>query len=167
MTSRSIRSLKTITDKIKKTVAQAVKRTELTTVARFTIDLIVKRTRLGYGVDKQFGVKSRLKPLSRNYVKYRERYPGLSPTTTPKRSNLSLTGQMLNSMDIIRASDGKITFGPTGSRTGSFLTNLKVAEYQENQGRVFNRISALEFNQVLRFYRKQFGDLLKKRDLIR
>lgn len=167
MASKAQLALKKITQRLQNVLGSATKNEELMSVAKFTIDLIVKRTRLGYGVDQNFGTKRKLKPLSEKYKDYRRGFPSLSPTTTPGRSNLSLTGQMLDSMKVMRISNGRATIGPSGTRKGSFLSNLQVAEFQEGQGRTFNRISALEFQQVLRFYRKRFGDLLKKRDLIR
>lgn len=168
---RALRSLRTITDKIKKTLSRGISQQEARSLGQFAIDIIVKRTRLGYGVAKQFGTKQRLRGLSARYVKYRTTFPGLSSTTTPSRSNLTLTGQMLASMKLIKTqtSSGQtvIRFGPTGTRPKTGKTNLEVASFQESQGRVFNRVSQLEFQQILRFYRKNFGDLLRKANLIR
>lgn len=167
MASKAIRSLKTITDKIRKSLGDVVSRKEMLEIGDFAVDLIVKRTRLGYGVSKQFGTKMRLKSLSESYKKRRAKFAGLSGTTTPSRSNLTLTGQMLESMDVITARDGRVTFGPTGYRSSDGNSNLEIAEYQEEAGRIFNRVSQLEFQQIVRFYRKRFGDLLKKRNLLR
>lgn len=166
MASKAQIALKGIVKKLKNILGDSAKPNELIPLSRFVIDIIVKRTRLGYGVNKNFGTKQRLKPLSTKYKDYRARFPNLSASTSPGKSNLTLTGQMLESMQAYRIQNGKVVIGPTGSRKGSFLTNLKVADYQEEQGRTFNRLSGLEFQQVLRFYRKRFGDLLKKKNLI-
>lgn len=166
--SDPIRSLKRIFDKIKKTtLTESISPTAMKALGDFAVDTVVKRTRLGYGVSIGFGVKSPLKALSNRYKQYRKNFPKLSSTTTPSRSNLTLTGQMLASVRVINIRPGVVRFGPTGYRTDSNLSNLQVAAYQEGQGRVFNRISQLEYQQILRFYRREFGDLLKKRDLIR
>lgn len=145
---------------------EAVKPKELTPVAEYTIDLIVKRTRLGYGVDRQFGNKQKLKGLSAPYIARRKKFKNLFVLTRPGTSNLTLTGQMLTSMGIVSAINGKIFIGPTGSRTDSSKSNATIAAYQEEQGRIFNRVSALEYQQVLRFYRRSFGDLLKRKRLL-
>jgi hypothetical protein len=70
-------------------------------------------------------------------------------------------------MAITKSKDGQIIIGPTGNRNDTDATNEDIARWNSERGRKFNRISQLEFNQLLRFYRKTFGDLLKKRDLIR
>lgn len=166
------REQQTAIDKIFSRIAaalgEAVKPRELDPVARFAIDVIVKRTRLGYGVPRQFAGKEKLKRLtSAAYKKYRSRYRGLDALTSPNMSNLTLTGQMLRSMDIITSKPGSVIIGPTGKRDTGKANNAQVAAYQEKQGRTFNRVSALEYRQILRFYRRTFGDLLGKKKLLR
>jgi hypothetical protein len=62
---------------------------------------------------------------------------------------------------------GAITIRPTGTRRDG-QKNYDIAKYNEDGGkgrprRIFMNISQLEFNQVKRFYRKMFGDLVKSR----
>lgn len=171
LTNQQKTNISKIFKKINSALVDAIKPRELEPVARFAIDIIVKRTRLGYGVSAQFGAKSPLKKLSTRYVERRRRF-GLDNLTAPKKSNLTLTGQMLQSMDIIKAQPGTVVIGPTGNRTPignekKVTTNAAVAFYQEKQGRVFNRVSLLEYQQILRFYRRTFGDLLNKKHLLR
>lgn len=161
-----IRSLKNVMKKIKDATNSAVTAEQLIPVGEFAVGIIVKRTRLGYGVDTQFGAKKALKALSNPYKEFRKGFSGLDNRTTPSKSNLTLTGQLLDSVKLIRAQNGRVVFGPTGVRRGGTLTNLRVAAYQEGQGRRFNRISDLEYKQTLRFYRRQFGDLLRRKRLI-
>lgn len=161
-----IRSLRNIFKKIEDATKETISAPIMERLGEFSVDLVVKRTRLGYGVPIQFGTKSKLKPLSRPYKTFRKDYQGLSSTTTPSKSNLTLTGQMLASVRVISSRPGVVRFGPTGGRTDSNLSNLQVAAYQERQGRVFNRVSQLEYQQTLRFYRREFGDLLRKRKVI-
>jgi hypothetical protein len=153
---------------IEKTIKDGIDKKLLEPIAEEAIKIIVRRTRLGYGVSKHFGTKAKLKALSSKYVDIRSRFKNLDRSTTrPKKSNLTLTGQMLNSMAITKSKDGQIIIGPTGNRNDTDATNEDIARWNSERGRKFNRISQLEFNQLLRFYRKTFGDLLKKRDLIR
>lgn len=167
--SKATQALKNIFNRINKALKEAVSNKEMNELATFSLSLIVKRTRLGYGVNKQFGSKKKLKPLSEKYKNFRRKFAGLAESTTASKSNLTLTGQMLESMDVIKAKDGQIVLAPTGTRSGvgRRLKNVTVAEYQADQGRIFNRLSQLEYNQVLRYYRKSFGDLLDKQRLLR
>lgn len=164
-------------DKIKKrieaTFEESLKAPTQLAIAQFALDLIVKRTRLGYGVDENFGSKSKF-PAHKNeakpgysYIRFRKSFVDLSDTTSPTKSNLTLTGQLLLSVQVTKARDGQIVIQPTGKRKEGKLTNLALAAILEDKGRVFNRISQLEYQQIIRFYRKTFGDLLKKQKLIR
>jgi hypothetical protein len=161
--------LSKFTKKIEKFLDSTVNKRQMTALGNFSIDLIVKRTRLGYGVNRDLGERSRLRGLKPSYIKYRQsqqRRGYLDSTTTANRSNLTLTGQMLRSMRVIRPEDGKISISPYGVRKDG-KRNEKIAEYQAASGRVFNKLSLNEYNQLLRYYRKTFGDLLKKSSLLR
>jgi hypothetical protein len=60
---------------------------------------IIKRTRLGKGVRPVGGSVFNLLPLKNSTVDYRDRYDfNLSNFTTPTRSNLTATGQLLDSI---------------------------------------------------------------------
>ncbi len=174
-----------IFNRIKTFLQKDIQKDSLKPIAQFTLNLIVKRTRLGYGVTKLYGSKQKLKPLSPNYIDYRKKLAGekrreqrqgtislgtktirLSDFTRATRSNLTLTGQMLESMSILSISRGSIKIGPTGQRKEGGPSNAQVAEFQADQGRVFNKVSELEYKQILRQYRRTFGDLAKKKKII-
>lgn len=169
--SKATNKLDKILSKLSKTVKESIDRVTMLKLGEFTTSLIVKRTRLGYGVTKDLGNKEKLAKLKSTYIVARERFDGLSSMTTPRKSNLTRSGQMLDSMKSKYVKAGTILITPTGSRDDG-LTNAKVAEYNATRvtysngytkpARVFNRVSAPEFNQLLRFYRKTFGDLVKK-----
>lgn len=167
MARNSKKAISDIFRRISSTLDKAVSRKSLKPIAEFTIQLIVKRTRLGYGVDRQFGTKKKLKPLARSYIEYRRTFNSLSNYTTPARSNLTLTGQMLGSMRILSIRDRLVTIGPSGSRNDTSKSNQEIADENAARGRVFNRVSQLEYQQILREYRREFGDLLKKENLLR
>lgn len=107
----------------------------------FVAERIKRRTRLGRGL------KGSLKPLSQSYkdtrrgkvaffthpagvvVPYKpDSRPRLSPNTSPGKSNLTFTGQMLDAIKVISVSIGKVTVGFDPRRSGD-LTNKKVAEF--------------------------------------
>ena len=169
MKSKASKKLQDILKRISSTVKEAVNREALDSIGLFAVNLVVKRTRLGYGVSRQFDKKQRLAPLSPGYVKSRKMFEGLSDLTTPKRSNLTRTGQMLDSIRH-KVKGNSVEIRPEGRRTDGKL-NSDIAYYNAIGGknrprRVFMNISELEYKQILRFYRKTFGDLLRKRNVL-
>lgn len=157
--------IKNIFDRIKSVVGEAISPAQSRSLALSAIDIIVKRTKLGYGVKDNYGTKYRLPTLSQRYVKFRRRYTKLSNTTSPSKSNITLTGELLDSIGIKKAGVGNVTISAIGSHVGG-LTNEKLIGYLQQQGRYFMRVSELEFNQLVRIYRKTFGDLLQKKKLL-
>jgi hypothetical protein len=151
-------------------------------LAEFGADTIVKRTRLGYGVPFNGANKQRLKPLSNSYkqqragklafftitngstrfvVPYTPRVkPRLDSTTGPNKSNLTFTGELLTSIEVIKAGKGEASIGfRRGTRPGSTLTNEKLNEYIEKQGRIFFRVSRAELEQIRQFLVKKLRNV--------
>jgi len=155
-----------ITDKIQALLKDAKGPKVSRPLVEEAINLIVKRTRLGYGVKREFGTKEKLRRLSPKYIVTRSKSRRLDSTTSARKSNLTFTGQMLRSVQVIQAKDGKIVIGPKGYRDDG-KQNEKIAGYQVDQGRAFMNVSKLEFQQLLRFYRLQFTDLRRKLGLIK
>lgn len=154
--------------RLEKALDVAISQRTTRAVAEEAIKIIVRRTRLGYGVAENYGTRYRLPPLSSSYIEQRRRSRELSSTTAPRKSNLTFTGQMLESVSIIKINDrGNLSIEATGKRRQSKLTNLQVARFNAANGRVFNKLSRLEFQQLIRFYRKSFGDLLQKLQLLK
>lgn len=139
---------------------------KLSELGELAVSLIVKRTRLGYGVSKNGGKRFRLAALSDGYVKQRKK-GGLAKYTRPKKSNLTRTGQMLESVKILKLSRGVITVGPQGTRSDRKRNDDIAIWNAKRKGRSFIFLSDNEFNQLRRAYRKMFGDLLKKKRLLR
>lgn len=163
--SKALQDLSKIITRLKKTIDQSIKPSELKPLGDFMLSLIYKRTKLGYGVTKQLGQKKKFAPLSESYREFRRKYSSLSTTTSTSKSNLTLTGEMLDSLAVKKASKGKIVIGPTGKRNID-LAAIHAAGGTHLPRRVFNNLSLLEFQQTLRFYRTRFGDLLRKQRLI-
>ena len=65
-------------------------------IAEEAVITIRNRTRAGRGISGNGTEK--LKPLSEPYVKHRKKFKGLSSKTTPKKSNLTYTGEMLDDL---------------------------------------------------------------------
>lgn len=122
---------------------------------------IVKvRTRLGYGVDREGGQKKKLKALSDSYVEQRKKSK-LHSETTPKRSNLTRSGQLLDSYGPTKVARGEAFVGPGGSRNDG-KTNEEIAQYVSDQGRAFNNFSRLEAKQISDMISKDLDALLNK-----
>jgi hypothetical protein len=172
-----------IVKRIQNTLEQAVEPASLKPLARDAIAIIQRRTLLGYGAlpskvktqvgDITIGVKYKLPPLSAQYIKFRKKYKQLSGKTSARKSNLTLTGALLESIGILKSVKirgyGLITIAPIGQH-GKGLSNVTLASYLSKQkypGRHFMELTEAEFNQILRNYRKTFGDLLSKAKLLR
>lgn len=125
-----------------------------------SVDIIYKRTKSGKGVtddrSNSASIKS-LKPLSSSYKTQRKSYKGKrGDFFSPGRSNLTLTGQMLESIKA-KVSDGKITVSLSGTRDDG-QTNKEVGEFVSENGRPFLNL-AVEEKQIL--LRKIETDLIK------
>lgn len=133
---------------------------EMRAIGEFMIEKIRIRTQLGNAVMENLTEKSKLKPLSKKYIEQRKVFMNLSTMTTPKRSNLTRTGSMLDSLKIKSMSKTAIRIGPTGSdRFG--VSNSSKAFWQEKMGRIFLRLSFQEVKQIRIFWLRTFKLLLK------
>lgn len=128
----------------------------MTTLAKDVANQIKKRTRLGYGVASG-GKQIRLKPLTEKYIETRQDFSeNLSEATTPKRSNLTATGQLLDAIQGTGATaKAEIGFNPNSRRSGLTgrgargLTNVKLKEYVEKI-RPFFGLTNAEVNRFVR-----------------
>lgn len=123
-------------------------------------EIIRRRTRLGYGVEKNEGKRERLKPLSPKYIEKRKQNT-LSSQTTPRRSNLTFTGELLDSIEAHDATQGEVQVGPRGARSDGGPDNEKLAEYVRDAGRPFNNLSATEIKQLTQFFEEIIEKLIK------
>jgi hypothetical protein len=153
---------------------------QMKAIGAFMIQKIAVRTRLGYGVKDNLAEKSKLKKLSPKYIEFRKSLKvskkskrktkkkkdiSLHESATPARSNLTLTGDMIDSLRIKDIKKGAIRVGPTGFDSQG-VSNSSKAFWQEKMGRVFLRLSRQEVKDVRIFWIRQFSDLLKKENLV-
>ena len=102
----------------------------LKNIGELSVDLIYKRTKAGYGVDndtKRLPKKNRLKGLSKNYMK-RRRKVRLGKFGGPRKSNLTLTGQMLEALKYKLEGLGVKVFIDNSNRNDG-KTNDEIADY--------------------------------------
>jgi hypothetical protein len=128
-------------------------------------EMIKLRAKLGYGVPGEGQERERLKPLAdatRESKRAKARRGDLSSNTSPTKSNLTDTGQMLESIKAFDVRVGSVKIGPTGSRRGSTLTNAEVAKFVTDQGRPFNILSKTEQKRINDTIRKEIREVLKR-----
>ena len=159
------------------------------------VESIVQRTRAGYGVTKQVGGKqTRLKRLSKSYTDQRKgklqfftkdgrtfpvknkkgkktiKKPNLSKTTTPGRSNLTATGQLLESLFY---KTRKIGFGliiialKEGRGADLFgnppkVNNSEITQFQRKAGREYLGLSKTQKRRVQDNLSKRIRERVRK-----
>lgn len=126
----------------------------------FAADLIRKRTRLGYGVDQEGGNKKKLAPLSKNYVKARKN-KRISGATSPNKSNLTLTGEMLDDIQTIKASAGSATIGFKDSKNRD-KAGYNTEGSKNRPPRPFFNLSKQEYLQLKDYVETILNKLLQK-----
>jgi hypothetical protein len=134
----------------------------MSTYAMFLSELIKKRTRLGYGVKKDGGEKSPLKALSKGYKKTRKDSGKLSSLTSVNKSNLTFTGQLLNSLFGVGTSIGKGEVYIKEERNDGVQNSDIVDGQEKKQGRSFFYVSKLEKQQLANTARKDLLEYIKK-----
>lgn len=137
-------------------------------LARGAAEQIKRRTQLKQGVSKS-GQSTALKALKDSYIKVRSKNRNrLDANTSPGRSNLTATGQMLNSLQgKYRSKAIEIDFKKeerSASITGqrSNVKNSDIVGYQESQGRRFFDLTESEINGLRREIANRIRKLLEK-----
>lgn len=160
--SKVTSNFKKVFAKLRKEVKGTYSDEQMEKLGEEAADMIRIRTRLGYGVSKPGAKRQRLKKLSDEYIETRQNFHGLSEFTTPGRSNLTRTAQMLDSIIVLEAKDGKVTVGPQGARSDSKHSNDQIAEYVST-ARPFISVSDLEVKKLIRFFKKNIiGKVFKR-----
>ena len=146
-------TLKEALIKIEKSLDGFATKRQMGIYARRGANLIMQRTRLGKGVDKNNGPQKALKKLGLPYKKQRAKgKPPLSPLTSKSKSNLTRTGELLSSIGGKGLGVRKALIYIKGKR------NQDITEWQVDQGRRFLRFSRPEINNLAR----QIGNDLEK-----
>lgn len=153
---------------VDKATDKAVSKNFLGALGKILSKDIKVRTRSGLGTEeaKDGGRLKRLEPLnSEPYKKQRKRDKNLSTKTSPSKSNLTRTGQLLDSI-ISRVKGKKIEIsfkeGRKPDKYGKTVKNDDIVTWQETQRRPFFYISAPEQTRIDRLVRKKIEQELKK-----
>ena len=132
----------------------AASKANMRLIGERAIQLIVRRTQLGFGVKSTGDNEIKFQKLSENYVEYRRKNRNkLDPTTKTGTSNLTFTGQMLRSMTVKAVANSFVRFGPNERRRKGGLTNAALAEILQAR-RPFNNLSKKEIRTMVEFIDK-------------
>ena len=129
-------------------------------VKDFWVKRILGFTRTG----KSLVTESRLKPLSSSYRKFRNSFQGFkSQFFRPNKSNLTFTGQLLDSLKgTANVRKQRVQIKPTGRRKDG-LTNEQLAEYVAQQGRPFLGIDEKGLKRIEQIIKRDLRRTQKKR----
>lgn len=154
-------------DKFKDTLLKAIdevrKPSNMQAIGEETARRIKVRTRSGKSVTANDTQPVPLKKLSDNYVLQRKKDKKkgkLADSATPRRSNLTRTGQMLDSLSVTSKKHGSVKVGATGNRKEG-NTNKNVAGYVSDS-RPFLNLSTPEINGITKLIREKLDEQIKK-----
>lgn len=145
---------KELTEALKKAKEEITSPANLQAIGDDLAEQIRVRTRLGNGIDANYGEPSKLKPLSEKYVEQR-RDMSLSDMTTAKKSNLTQTGQMLNEI-IAKVVNSQIVI------TFKSQFSKDKARWNSEKSRPFLSISRVQVERLTNSLDKKMSELLKK-----
>lgn len=165
MAELSKKQIKDLRKKLQKLLDEIDTTETMKEVGEFVADRVRVRTRLGYGVKKDGDERDKLKKLSKPYVERRKALKEkgeLSQKTNPRKSNLTKTGQMLDSIKTVKAGKGFAEIRPEGPRTDTDQNNEEIAQHVTDAGRPFMKLSKPEKSGVLKVIEKKISKVVRK-----
>ena len=163
MATQAEKDIEKFVKNIRKTIGLTVTRKNLTRYGNIAIKRIQARTRKGFGVQatgQLSGRAKKLKALSASYKTQRKRNSSkLHSTATPGKSNLTFTGQMLESLKLtkINTRNGSFQIQPKGKR------NKDVAGFVDEGGRPFLGLTKGDVSAIKKEYESTFSKLVRRR----
>lgn len=187
-TKVTIKNLSEFKKNIQKFISSLITKQDIALILETARDIIYNRTKAGYGVKSdtlKSGVSTEkpLDKLSSRYIKYRKngmvefttldgkfvrfkvKTPKLGRFGSPAKSNLTLSGEMLESISyrIFSNTSGELYIPDTIRSDGK--TNKEIAEYVSMNGRPFFNLSDKDFRIlqafVLRLLRNKLRSNIK------
>jgi len=142
-------------EELPEVIDEYTKTEDFKAMAQSIVDGIVKRTRLGYAVKKFNGARGKFVGLAKSTIENRKRYQSnlKKDSTSVKRSNLTATGEMLDSMKweskdnkiiIYLEGDHKKTL--SGKPPNKSIKNSELAKFMEEGDSSRNRPARPFFN---------------------
>lgn len=146
-----------ITERVQAIIDKIKSKEFLEELGEDVVAMVKKRTRLGYGCSED-GDKERLEPLSPSYVKTRKnrkKTGHLSEATSPAKSNLTLTGEMLDSLESSANNEGELFI----ELSDDF--SRRKAEWVTEKGRPFMGLTKQEEKRVRDLIKAEIAKLVK------
>ena len=161
--------MKAIQQAVARAAQDGLSKQALSPIAEKCADLIRVRTRRGSGVSTFGGAKTKLAGLADSTKDSRDRKKKqgkLSSLTTPGRSNLTETSQMLESLTGTVPRAGTILIEPKGSRSDGY-TNEEIASFAEDGSanrpkRQFLNLTLQETKQIEKLFREDLAKRVAK-----
>lgn len=140
---------------------------QMMTLGRFVANMIRIRTKLGYGVKQENGAKEKLAPLKES-TKAARQNKALRGDTTPGKSNLTESGQLLDSIQPMNPATNRVTILPSGGRHGGGISNEDLAKYMTDGApnrakREFMNLSEIEHKQIKKEVEKTFRAIVREK----
>lgn len=154
-------NFKDLSKKLAKILDNVGEARQMDRVAKVAAKEVRDRTRDGYGVPKPLSKRERLKKLKETYQKRRQslRKQGkLSSQTTPTKSNLTKSGEMIDNVDG-RGSKNKAEVFVKGKK------NKDKAAQQSDAGRTFMNLSKKEAEKAVNIIKEDIEKDIKKNGL--
>lgn len=153
--------------KYKKIYEQLEEPAQMEVFGEFIAERIRQRTRLGFGVAKPGANPEPLAALKPSTKEARKRKK-LNAKTSEGFSNLTETGQLLDSIKVTKVKKGSALVGPEGSRMDG-KNNRDIGYYQtigdpkkNREKRPFNNVSRAEKAGLKNFIAKIVAQFLKR-----
>lgn len=159
--------LKKFKEKLDKSLNTLISQQTLSPIAIELKNIIQRRTRLGSGVEESGQPKVPLAPLAPSTKKARKYKKGLgklSELTSPNKSNLTESSQMLGSLRGYarkNAAAGTMEVTPTGDRNRK-LTAIHTLGGPNLPKRPFLNLSAQDIKQLTAVLQDKFSEILEK-----
>lgn len=152
------KSVQEFNKKLSKDIETAFNQNFLQTVGKAARDIIYKRTKAGKGVSN--GQLQTLKKLTKPYVEYRKGKK-LGRFGSPGRSNLTFSGEMLESFEIaVKRQIVTLTINNQTRDDGK--TNEEVAQYVTENGRPFFDLSNDERQIIVKLFETEMRKIALK-----
>lgn len=143
---------KELKNKLESAAKSVESKSFLTKLYNQIIEEIYKRTKLGYGVNARGDSQTKLKPLSESYKKQRKGMK-LASDTSPSKSNLTKTGDMLNDLKCMDTPTGvSIHFKSTFSQ--------QKVEWNRLKGRTFFNVSKTQITNITAQIKAKLKEIL-------
>lgn len=142
---------------LKEAVDHVTSKSYLKEVGTELAEDIKKRTRLGYGVAESLDRQKKFKPLAASTKKARKgmkKRGTLSGDTSPSKSNLTMTGEMVDDLFV------ETRIGVISLRLKKAFSKKK-AKWNKEKGRSFLEVSRSQYNSLVKKLQKDILNKLK------